>query len=51
MKIKDIFEAFNDMGKLSDDELSRGQPIKDARDFAETDGRTFFKGNYPHSRK
>ena len=42
---KHLYEKFNDMGKLSDDELKKGQRLDKTKDdnFNEVDGRVFHK--------
>lgn len=44
MKLTDIFEAFSDMGKLSPEELQKGQQLnsEELGNFKQVDGRTFF---------
>lgn len=42
--IENIEEAFNDLGKLSSDELKKGQKLQAGEDnFEEVDGRVFYK--------
>lgn len=43
VSFKDIFiETFNDLGKLSDLELSKGQKLSDENDFIKVDGTVFY---------
>ena len=44
MRIKDIMsEEFKDLGKLSDEELAKGQVIDGSDDMVEVSGRVFHK--------
>jgi hypothetical protein len=43
MTLKELFEKFYDMGRLSPEQLEKGQKLFDENDFSEVDGTTFFR--------
>ena len=43
MTFQKLIEKFNDMGKISDTDLKKGQKLTSGNDFSEVDGTTFFR--------